>query len=201
MAFPVSMASVRARSSTAASTSSAIRRSRRPRSRGATPRHAGKAAAAARTARSTSAAPERGTCATTVPRFAGVSTSKVRPSALSTHSPPTSIFSRVGLATALISGLHHIPIHVRATIPVELPRIPHLAHEIQVKVSDEQLLLFLRRLRDDLAARIREVARTVIVVRTELFLLSDAIDRADPVSVRDRVRRLLDEPEMHRKPA
>src|SRR5439155_1522100 len=56
-------------------------------------------------------------------------------------------------------------------------------------------------LRDDLAARVREVARAVVLVRTELFLLSDAIDRADPVAVRDRVRGLLDEPKMHREPA
>src|SRR5437899_8155617 len=201
MAFPVSMASVRARSSTAAATSSAIRRSRRPRSRGATSRHAGKAAAAARTARSTSAGPERGTCATTVPRFAGVSTSKVRPSALSTHSPPTSIFSRVGLATALISGLHHIPIHVRAPVPVELPGVPHLAYEIEIEVGDEELLVFLRSLRHDLAARVREVARAVVVVRTELFLLSDTIDRPHPVAVRDGMGGLLDEPKVHRQPA
>src|SRR5438445_783973 len=201
IAFPVSVASVRAGSSTFASTSSAMRSSARPRSRAGTARQEGNAAAAARTARSTSAAPERGTCATTFPRCAGVSTSKVRPSALSTHSPPTSIFSRVGLATALISGLHHIPIHVRAPVPVELPGVPHLAYEIQIEVGDEELLVFLRSLRDDLAARVREVARAVVVVRTELFLLSDTIDRPHPVAVRDGMGGLLDEPKVHRQPA
>src|SRR5207244_467595 len=39
----------------------------------------------------------------------------------------------------------------------------------------------------------------VVLVLPELALDTDSVDRADPVAVRDRVSRLLDEPEVHRE--
>src|SRR5438105_7494661 len=94
MALPVSAATVRASSSTSACSSSAMRETSLPRSRGGVRRQAGNASRAARTARSTSLAPPRGTTPRTV-RWAGFSISIVRPSALSTHSPPISILPTV----------------------------------------------------------------------------------------------------------
>jgi hypothetical protein len=61
-------------------------------------RQAGKAASAARTAASTSAAPPRGTRASTSP-LAGLTTSIVAPSAAGTHSPP------ISWALSMISAL------------------------------------------------------------------------------------------------
>ena len=89
-AFPVSVAIRRAISSTRPSSESAIRRSARPRSRGATFRQPSNAAAAIPTARSTSRAVPRGTSAIGS-RRAGFSTVMTPPSMLSIHSPPTSI--------------------------------------------------------------------------------------------------------------
>src|SRR2546425_6667338 len=101
--------------------------------------------------------------------------------------------------TAVSARLHHVAVHVRAAIAVELPGVADLANQVEVEIGHEQLLLLLRRLRDDLPSRVREVARAVVLVRPELLLLPDAVDRPHPIAVRDRVRGLLDEPEMHRE--
>src|SRR5205814_8722283 len=101
------------------------------------------------------------------------------------------------VAVAVTSGLDHVVVHVRPAVPVELPGVADLAHEIHVQVGDEELLVLLGRLGDDLAARVREIARPVVVVRAELLLLPHPVDRPYPVAVRYRGRRLLDEPTMH----
>ena len=90
IAFPVSVAMMRASSSVFPSTASAIRSSIRPRSRGAVSRQLANASVAALTARSTSSAPARGTCPKML-RLAGFWTGMVSPEALSTRSPPSSI--------------------------------------------------------------------------------------------------------------
>ena len=86
-ALPVSMAMVRAISSTRASIASAILSSSLPRSRGTTFFHAGKAFSAAVTAISTSAAAARGTSATAI-RLPGFSMAMIWPEALPIHLPP-----------------------------------------------------------------------------------------------------------------
>src|SRR2546427_5971198 len=108
---------------------------------------------------------------------------------------------RSAAALGLSSRFDHVAVHVRAAIAVELPGVAALATQVEVETGHEQLLLLLRRLRDDLPSRVREVARAVVLVRPELLLLPDAVDRPHPVAVGDRVRGLLDEPEMHREPA
>src|SRR5438876_12322404 len=105
---------------------------------------------------------------------------------------------RAAAALGLSSRFDHVAVHVGTAVAVELPRVADLANQVEVEIGHEQLLLLLRRLRDDLPSRVREVARAVVLVRPELLLLPYAIDRPHPVPVRDRVGGLLDEPEMHR---
>ena len=85
--LPVWLDSSRPSSSAFASRMSAILSSARLRVWGVVRPQVSNAASAASTARSTSAWPEAGTCATTVPS-AGFSTASVSPDAASTHWPP-----------------------------------------------------------------------------------------------------------------
>ena len=65
-------------------------------------------------------------------------------------------------------------------------------------LGDDDLVLVARRLGDDLPARVREVALAVELADLPRALGPDAVDRADEVAVRDRVRRLLELPEVLR---
>ena len=91
--LPVFSVSAATRSSARASSASAMRNSARLRSEGVASRHAGKADAAARNARSTSTASETGASANTSPVDGSIS-SAVRPSLLSTYSPSTKFLNR-----------------------------------------------------------------------------------------------------------
>jgi alanine dehydrogenase len=86
MGLPVFSTSAAIRSSARASTASAMRNSARERSDGVVSRHCSKAAAAARMAASTSAAPDGAAVGVLLP-VTGLTTGVVEPSAASTHSP------------------------------------------------------------------------------------------------------------------
>src|SRR4029077_20726961 len=88
-----------------------------------------------------------------------------------TSTPPTRHRCSSAPPESRQSRLHHVFVHVRAAVAVELPGVADLTDQIHVQVGDEELLLFIRRLRDDLAARVREVARAGVLVRSELLLL------------------------------
>ena len=96
---------------------SAILSSARLRVWGVVRPHVSKAVSAASTARSTSAGPEAGTCATTSPS-AGFSTSSVSPDAASTHWPPMNCW----YVLTRFEGLGHRGLH-RARRRAHLPRI------------------------------------------------------------------------------
>src|SRR5262249_19734239 len=76
--------------------------------------------------------------------------------------------------------------------------VAYLAVLLQVQVGNQHRLLPVARLGDDLAARVAEVAGAVEVVVAQR-LDADAVDCADPVAVGDRVRDLLDLPQVHRE--
>src|SRR5436305_872796 len=87
-------------------------------------------------------------------------------------------------------------IRLRPPVAVELPGAPDLLDLVEVEVRDDDLVLVARRLRDELPARVREVALAVELADLPRALGPDAVDRADEVAVRDRVRRLLELPEV-----
>src|SRR5215467_6565508 len=129
-AFPVSSAIVGASSSRRASSASAMRARRRPRSRGIVRDQAGKASAATLTARATSSAAPRGTSAIGR-RCAGSSTSSISPEALSTHFPPINM-------RVFLSAASSVPIFVTAVmiasvvLPAACPAAlrSHFVHDV-----------------------------------------------------------------------
>ena len=87
LTFPISCVISSASSALRSRSSSAKRNTMPPRSGAGTSRQSANASAAARTARSTSAAPDRGSEPSTSP-VAGLTESKRSPDSASTHSPP-----------------------------------------------------------------------------------------------------------------
>jgi hypothetical protein len=87
------------------------------------------------------------------------------------------------------------------SVAVELPVSADLGRSGRGQVADDQLLVVgVADVADELAARVDEVALAVEVVVAEL-LDADPVDRADEVAVGDRVRRLLELPQVLDRPA
>src|SRR3954471_9325910 len=87
-------------------------------------------------------------------------------------------------------------VEVRPPIAEELPLRTHLLDDIEIQIGDYELLALAPRFRQDLAAGIGEIARSVEVPEVPRRLRPDAVVRADEVSVRDGVCRLLELPEV-----
>src|SRR5437016_9502897 len=96
------------------------------------------------------------------------------------------------------SGLesHQTCIRLRPPVPEELPGVPYLADFLQVELRGHQRVFIALGLRQELAARVAEVALSVKLADVPRRLESDAIDRADEVAVGHCVRRLLELPEV-----
>src|SRR5690349_11006954 len=104
------------------------------------------------------------------------------------------------LISVFISVLHQRPVRVRAAIAEELPGPADLLDHVHVEGAHHQLVLVLAgRAADDLAARIDEVRRPVELADVPRRLGADAVDRADEVAVGDRVRGLLELPQVLRE--
>src|SRR3989449_9478008 len=84
----------------------------------------------------------------------------------------------------------------RAPIAIELPGGAHLVDFVQVQLSDEQLVFIAAGLRDDLPARVAEVALAVELADFPRPLVPDAVDGGDEIAVGHRVRGLLELPQM-----
>src|SRR5204862_3355349 len=74
--------------------------------------------------------------------------------------------------------------------------LPDFGDHIQVEIGGQHLILVPRSLRDDLAARIAEVAGAIELADVPRRLDADAIDCAYEVAIGDRVRGLLQFPEI-----
>src|SRR2546421_2536167 len=98
------------------------------------------------------------------------------------------------LATTLLSFIGQGAIAFGAAVAEELPDVAHLANLVEVQVSDHQLVVVARRLRDNLAARVAEVALAVKLANVPRLFMTDAVDRADEITVRHGMRRLLQLP-------
>src|SRR5436853_2489637 len=78
-----------------------------------------------------------------------------------------------------------LPVAIRTPIAEELPSITHFANQIEIQVGDDQRVLIARRLRDDLSARIAEITLTIEFADVPRLFMTDAIDGAHEVTVRD----------------
>src|SRR5687767_2719645 len=97
------------------------------------------------------------------------------------------------------SQLNEASIRLRPAVSIELPHIPHLANLVEVELRCHELVAIARCLRDELSARITEIALTVELTNTPRLLIADTVDRADKERIRDRVCGLLELPEILRQ--
>src|SRR5437879_8790175 len=84
----------------------------------------------------------------------------------------------------------------RAPVAIELPGGAHLVDFVQVQLSNKQLVFIAAGLRDDLPARVAEVALAVELADFPRPLVADAVDGGDEVAVGHGVRGLLELPEI-----
>src|SRR6188768_2201276 len=95
---------------------------------------------------------------------------------------------------------HEFRIAFGPAVAVELPDVAHLADLVEVELGGDQLALVAARVRDELPARVAEVALSVELADVPGRFLADAVDRADEVRVGDGVRRLLELPQVFGQP-
>src|ERR1041384_8270413 len=98
--------------------------------------------------------------------------------------------SRISFLSMSLS-LYQGFVHIGAAIAEELPGFADFADHVQVQVCGENFVLVAGRLRDDLAARITEVAGAVELADVPRSLHPDPVDGADIIAVGYGVRRLL----------
>src|SRR5205814_538915 len=79
-------------------------------------------------------------------------------------------------------------IRLRPSITEELPGTADFRDHVEVEIGNNHFVFIATSLRNDLAARIAEVALAVEFADTPGFLSADAVDGADEISVRDGVR-------------
>src|SRR5689334_19741157 len=91
------------------------------------------------------------------------------------------------------------PVRVRTTIAEELPGPADLLDHVEIELAHDQLVLVLAGAVEDLAARIDEVRVAVELADVPRRLGTDAVDRTDEVAVGDRVRGLLELPQVLRE--
>src|SRR5258708_16811854 len=84
-------------------------------------------------------------------------------------------------------------------IAEELPRLSGLRNHVEIDVGHQHRIFRAARLRKDLSARIAEVALAIELADVPRLLASHAVDRADKISIRPRMRRLLQFPQVLRK--
>ena len=80
-----------------------------------------------------------------------------------------------------------------------MPGVAHFANQIEIQIGDDDRVLIAGRLRDDLPARIAKITLAIELADVPRLFVADAIDRADEVTVGDRVRGLFQLPEILRQ--
>src|SRR5262245_8855015 len=104
-------------------------------------------------------------------------------------------------ATAMLAVLRQRAVAVGATVAEELPGATNLLDHVEVELGDVELVVVLARTAiDEAAARIDEVRAAVELADVPWRLGADAVDRADEVAIGDRVRGLLELPQILREP-
>src|SRR6266404_2883384 len=95
--------------------------------------------------------------------------------------------------------LDHVVVRLGATIPEELPGPAHLLDHVEVHLRDYELVFVLAAFRQEVSARIHEVARAVELADVPRCLDADPIDTSHEVAVCHRVRGLLELPQVLRQ--
>src|SRR5262249_4779166 len=83
-------------------------------------------------------------------------------------------------------------------IAIELPLNAHFFNHVEVEIGCDQLVFIARSLRNDLSARIAEITLAVEFADVPWPFFADSVDRADEVTVRNGVSRLLKLPQIFR---
>src|SRR5690606_27705561 len=81
------------------------------------------------------------------------------------------------------SGSDEVAVAVRTAVAVELPDVADFADLVEVEIGDDQLVLVAGTLRDNLSARVGEIALSIELADVPRRLGADAVDRADEVAV------------------
>ena len=89
-----------------------------------------------------------------------------------------------------------VSIALRAAVAIELPNVSDFTNLIEIQVSDHKLIGIAGSLSNDLASRAAEVALSIELAYIPRLFMSDSIDRADEVAIRNCVRRLLQFPQL-----
>src|SRR6185369_12250347 len=90
-------------------------------------------------------------------------------------------------------------VRVGTAVAEELPRVAHFANLVEIEICDDECVFIARRFGHKLSARIAEVTLPVKLADVPRMLVSDAIDCADEVTVRNCVRRLFETPQIFRQ--
>src|SRR6185503_10106073 len=90
-------------------------------------------------------------------------------------------------------------VRIGAPVAVELPDVAHFADLVEIELGRDQFAAVARTGRDETSARIAKVALPVEFADVPRRLGADAVDRADEVGIRDRVRRLFELPQVFGK--
>src|SRR5206468_12204406 len=101
--------------------------------------------------------------------------------------------------SAHLDVLYEIAITVGSAIPEKLPRLADFINEGQIEIGDYQFVLVLRTHRHETAARIAEVRGAVEFPDVPGRFRADAVRGADEIAVGDRVRGLLQLPQILRQ--
>src|SRR5437867_4764138 len=102
----------------------------------------------------------------------------------------------LGTAPSEPLQLHQLFVGLRPPIAEELPHRANLVDHVEIHFGHHQSVLILTRLREEIAARVHEVGRAVELADVPRRLGADPVDAAHEVAVGDRVRRLLELPEI-----
>src|SRR5437870_5744564 len=94
------------------------------------------------------------------------------------------------------SLFHEIPVRLGTAVAEELPGVAYFLNLVKVQIRDDNLLLVPRSFRDDLSPRRTEITLTVKLSDIPGLLAADAIDGAEKISIRYRMRRLLELPQV-----
>src|SRR5579871_98933 len=102
------------------------------------------------------------------------------------------------MISSLVIGLRLYQrfIHFRPPVAEELPGVADLGDEVEGEVGGEYLVLVARRLREDAAARIAEIAGAVEFADVPGRLDADAVDGSDEVAIGDGVSGLFEPPKV-----
>src|SRR5215831_19350680 len=95
--------------------------------------------------------------------------------------------------------LRERPVGFGTPVAIKLPGAPHLFDHVEVYVGDDEIVLILAADGEEVSARIDDIRGAVELADVPRRFSAYAVRGGDEVSVRDRVRRLLELPQILRE--